>query len=166
MKSARHIEDTAGAPGQGATIVNAGQFPVKPASVVAEVLARLLSGERLRGLDAVNAASTTRLAAAIHYLSDAYGWAITREDRAAGCRDGRVAWVKVYRLTPATIEAAMQSGAAAWCAVVRAARAELRSRAADAQREAQRANAAAHAARCRRAATAAAQGDLFQGGEL
>ena len=46
----------------GAPIIAAGGLPAKLATVTSEVLARLLSGERLTGLEAVHDASTTRLA--------------------------------------------------------------------------------------------------------
>jgi hypothetical protein len=143
MNSARSIvEDTAGAPGTGAEIVTPGNLPHKRATVTAEVLARLLAGERMTGLEAVGCASTTRLAAVVEYLQSDYGWHIERTDRAAGCSDGRVAWISVYWLGPAVIAEAMAAGAAAWCAEVRAARRVLRAKAALAQRAAARANTA------------------------
>ena len=135
-------KDEAGAPGMGAEIVTPGRLPIKRATVTAEVLTRLLAGERLAGLDAVSSASTTRLAAVIHYLTTEYGWQVERIDKAAGCRDGRVAWVSVYFLAHDVIAAAMTAGAAAWCAEVRAARLLLRTKAAQAKRAAERANTA------------------------
>lgn len=127
---------------QGAHIIAPGDFPVKPATVCAEVLARLLNGERLTSLDAVSGASTTRLAAVVHYLGDSYRWSILAEDKATGCRDGRVSWVAEYRLPPETIALAMSAGAGAWCSKVRAARRALRAKAAEARRKAERLNAA------------------------
>ncbi len=143
MKDAHSINnDTAGAPGQGAAIVTAGTLPHKRATVTAEVLARLLAGERMTSLDAVGCASTTRLAAVVEYLQTDYGWRIERTDRAAGCSDGRVAWISVYWLAPAVITASLATGAAEWCVEVRAARRALRTKAALAQRAAARANTA------------------------
>ena len=141
MENARPIRDEASAPGTGAAIVPLGSLPAKRATVVAEVLARLLAGERLTGLEAVNVASTTRLAGVVNYLQTDYGWSIERTDRAAGCRDGRVAYVSVYWLAPEVIAQAVAAGAAAWCSDVRAARLRLRTQAAQARRAAERANA-------------------------
>ena len=131
----------------GAEFNRPGHYPERLDTVTAEVLARLLSHESLTGMEAVFGASTTRLAAVVHYLESDYGWTIDRCDIAAGCKDGRVAWVTEYRLNPLTIEAAMAAGAGAWCAEVRRARAALRKKAAQAQRQAALANIAASARR-------------------
>ncbi len=142
-KSARNIKDEASAPGEGAVIIAGGKLPSKLATATAEVLARLLAGERLTSIDGVHAASTTRLAAVTHYLANEYGWAaIESVDKAAGCRDGRVSYVAEYALPPAVRAAAMAAGAEVWCADVRRARAALRARAATATRQAARINAA------------------------
>jgi hypothetical protein len=106
------------------------------------VLARLLNHERLTGLDAVSAASTTRLAAVVHYLASSYGWSVQTTDMAAGCRDGRVSWVVEYSLPAEAVSRAMAEGAGKWCADVRAARAALKAKAAKARRKAERLNAA------------------------
>jgi len=136
--------DKAGAPRTGATIVSGiarARLPSKVASVTAEVLARLLRGERLTSLKTVTESSTTRLAAVIGYLgAGCYGWTIDREDLAAGCRDGRIAWVREYWLCPEVIAEAHGSGGEAWCEVVLQARAQLRTKAADAYAAAAKAN--------------------------
>ena len=124
-----------------------GRFPERLDTVTAEVLVRLLNHESLTGMEAVFGASTTRLAAVVFYLESDYGWSIERRDMAAGCKDGRVAWVTEYRLNPLTIEAAMAAAAGKWCADVRRARAALRKKAAQAQRQATLANIAASARR-------------------
>ena len=139
-KSAHPINDKAGAPGMGTAIVNPGCFPEKLATVTSEVLSRMLQGERLTSLDAVFGASTTRLAAVVCYLEKHHRWTIDREDRAAGCRDGRLSWVTEYRLLPELIEASLAAGSDVWCRSVTAARAKLRRRAADAKWVAARAN--------------------------
>lgn len=144
----------------GAEFNPPGHYPERLDTVTAEVLARLLNHESLTGMEAVFGASTTRLAAVVHYLESDYGWTIDRHDIATGCKDGRVAWVTEYRLNPLTIEAAMSAGAGKWCADVRRARAALRKKAAQAQRQAALANIAAAAAR-RRAQPG--QSDLFAG---
>lgn len=145
MKTPDPTEAESSAPGTGAVII--GQTPNKLHTVTAEVLVRLLTGERLTSLDAVREASTTRLGAVVHYLTERYGWEIARNDKAAGCKDGRVAWVAEYWLAPAVIDKALTPTTAVWCATVRAARLKLRARRAEAERQAKRANAAARRAR-------------------
>ena len=148
-----------GAARQGAQIIAPGGLPDKLNTVTAEVLARLLNHERLTSIDAVSEASTTRLSAVTHYLAKEYGWPIEAVDKAAGCRDGRVAWVAEYFLDPQVIAHAMAAGAGDWCAKVRAARRARRAHAARARREAERANAARKARR-----NHPGQQGLFEGG--
>ena len=114
------------------TEINPLGFPSRHSSVTAEVLARFLNHERLTSLDAVAGASTTRLAALVHYLSHAYGWPITSQDKAASCSDGRVAHVSEYHLPAEAVERGMAAGGAAWCANVRTAREAQRFEARDA----------------------------------
>ena len=144
MNSARpHQTAEASAPGTGARIVaSAGVLLARTNTVRAGVLRHLLAGEKMTGLEAVFGAGTTRLAAVVHVLSTEYGWQIERTDKVVGCKDGRVQTVTEYHLLPSVISDAMGKGAAAWCIEVRAARAELRSLAADAQPAAAQANAA------------------------
>jgi hypothetical protein len=132
---------------QGAHIIGAGGFPVKQNTVIADVLARLLTGERLTSLDTVYEASTTRLGAVVFSLVNKYGWQIESIDKAAGCKDGRVAWVSEYFLSNETRTHTLAAGAEQWCATVRAARTKRRAHAAQARREANRANAARNAYR-------------------
>lgn len=150
MKSARPIKDEASAPGTGAQIVAPGDYPSKHATVTAEVLARLLAGERLTSLAAVGEASTTRLAAVVHYLGKHYGWDIEADERAAGCRDGRVSRICEYSLSADTIAAAMTGDAAEWCSKVHHARALLRTKATDAYGFAARLNRAGQLRPCTR----------------
>ena len=145
---------------QGAQIIVAGGFPVKQNTVTADVLARLLAGESLTSLDTVYEASTTRLGAVVFYLANDYGWPIQSIDKAAGCKDGRVAWVSEYFLPAEIITRAVAAGAGEWCVTVRAARNKRRANAAQARREASRANAASSARRQH-----PAQWGLFEGGQ-
>ena len=149
MENAHRIENTAGAPGTGTSIVPPGFFPIKSATVTAEVLARMLAGEKMTGLNMVLDASTTRLAAVVHRLQRDYGWEIEREDRAVGCRDGRVAYVTAYWMSNDTRRRAMAAGGTTWCSGVRHARAALRTKAAEARRAADRTNAALAASKRR-----------------
>ena len=159
MKTPDTTKAASSAPGQGGQIIAPGGLPAKLNTVTAAVLARLLNHERLTSLDAVSEASTTRLAAVTHYLAKEYGWPIEAVDKAAGCRDGRVAWVAEYFLDPQVIARAMAAGAGDWCAKVRAARRARRAHAARARREAERANAARKARR-----NHPGQQGLFEGG--
>ena len=146
MKNARSTKAESSVTREGAQIIRPGRLPAKQNTVTAEVLQRLLNHERLTGMDAVIDASTTRLAARIHYLKG-YGWHIESVDKVVGCKDGRIATVSEYWLSGKTIEAAMADGAGSWCEAVRAARKALRSKAAQAKREAERTNAARRARR-------------------
>ena len=147
MKTPDTTKAVSSATRQGAQIIGPGGLPAKLNTVTAEVLARLLNYERLTSLDAVDEASTTRLSAVTFYLAEKYGWPIEAVDKAAGCRDGRVAWVAEYLLDPEIVARAMATGAGDWCAKVRAARRARRAHAAQARREAERANAARSARR-------------------
>lgn len=131
-------------------------YPRKPASVCAEVLARLLAGEVLTAADTLEGSSTMRAAAHVHYLAERYDWPIVSEERATGCTDGRMAIVAAYRLPADCIHAARAAGAGEWCAQVRKARAAQRAKAADAYRR------AAAIERARKRQTPPGQGDLFE----
>lgn len=144
---------------EGAPILSPFGFPAKLNTVCAEVLCRLLLGERLTGLAAVGEASTTRLAAHIFYLEDSYSWQVERIEKVAGCKDGRITYVAEYFLHPSVIAQAMARGAAQWCVKVKAARLKLRANAAKAKQQAERANRAAAKRR-----QDAEQRALFEGG--
>ncbi|MDO8887976.1 MAG: hypothetical protein Q7V16_05280 [Hydrogenophaga sp.] len=116
-------------------------LPHRTDTACAEVLARLLKGEVLTGMDAVYAASTTRLAAHVHYLADNYRVETVTGERAVGCRDGRVVTITTYELPPAVVEAARAGAAARWIATVRSDRAAKRAQAALAHRKAANINA-------------------------
>lgn len=103
-----------------------GTFPSQFDSVTAEVLARLIQGEKLTSMDAVFAASTTRLAPKIHVLKHKYGWTILSTPSVIHTVDGRVTEVSVYTLFAATIAAAMAGAGAQFCESVRVARNRLR----------------------------------------
>ena len=143
MKTPRSTKAEQSAAEQGSTdFTPTGNLPKQKNTVTAEVLTRLLNGERMTSLDGVHEASTTRLSAVAFYLDERWGWAIQTTDKATGCNDGRVAWVVEYHLHPEAIAQAMQDGAGAWCAEVRKARMERRKKAAQAERAAAQANAA------------------------
>lgn len=111
-------------------------YPANTASACAEVLARLIAGEVLTAADTLDDACTMRAAAHVHYLSTRYGWPIEVETRAAGCADGRMAFIAAYRLPADCIHEARAAGAATWCATVRKARLALRTKSAEAFRRA------------------------------
>jgi hypothetical protein len=117
-------------------------LPHRTGTASAEVLALLMNGDMLTGMDGVHAASTTRLAAHIHYLSVQYGVETIRGERAVGCKDGRVVTVTTYRLPSAVVETASAGAFARWIATVRSDRAAKRAKAALAQRKASNINAA------------------------
>jgi hypothetical protein len=117
-----------------------GTFPARKNTVTAEVLALLLMGENLTGMDAVFKCSTTRLAATVHYLEEKYNWTIDRVDMDVGTNDGRVTTVKVYYLSRATIRRAFDTGALQFCQAVEMARAKTRKQADKAKEQAHKRN--------------------------
>jgi hypothetical protein len=134
-----------------------GTFPKRCNTVRAEVLARLLRGERLTGLDGVYGFSTTRLSAAVHALIHNYGWHIESLKLNTGTNDGRVSEVCAYYLRQSIICAAMAAGAGAFIAEVTTQRKLRRKNAQKARREAERRNIARVLARID-----PGQGDFFQ----
>lgn len=125
-----------------------GNLPTRKNTVLAEVLARLLDGAHLTGMDAVFDAHTTRLSHHVYALRRDHGWhAIESRDLIVGTKDGRVETIAVYSLPVVVIEQAMRKGARSWAAEVRAARRALRAKAALAKRRAGQMNAARFARR-------------------
>ena len=141
MKTPRPAKAEQSAP-NSANFTVPGGFPARKNTVTADTLAKLLSGYKLTGIESVFSSSTTRLGAFVHRLTDEYDWQIERADKAQGCADGRVSWVKEYWFDPELIARAMAAGAAGWCEEVHAARRARRAKAAEARRKADRANAA------------------------
>ncbi|KRD27181.1 hypothetical protein ASE39_02485 [Acidovorax sp. Root267] len=111
-------------------------YPKRRASACAEMLADMLSGKELTAADTLSKAATMRAAAHVHYLAKRYNWPIEADERAVGCTDGRVATVSAYKLPADCIHAAHAAGARRWIAEVKAARATLRAKAAQAYRSA------------------------------
>jgi hypothetical protein len=114
----------------------------------------------------VSDASTTRLAAVVHVLREDYGWHIEATDKAAGCRDGRVAWVAEYAMPAELLRAVETPSVAIWRQQVRAARAARRQQAPQARRQAARFNDASRRHAMPAAAIAPMQHGLFEGGML
>lgn len=140
MKTPAATEITTSAPNSAQSI---GHLPQRQDTVTAEVLRRLIEGERLTSLAGVYEASTTRLGAVVFSLRESHGWICDTRDRAAGCKDGRVAWVTEYRLCEAQrITAAQCPEVLKWCRQVREARAKRRTEAAQAAHRAAVLNAA------------------------
>lgn len=110
----------------GSTGFTCGTFPKQLNTVTAEVLARLLTGEKLTGMSAVFNASTTRLAAVVHRLRRQYGWAIESGECTVSTADGRIAEISAYTLPGSTAVAAISTAVANFCESVKAARLELR----------------------------------------
>ena len=125
---------------------NPGQLPTRKSTVTSAVLACLLEGETLTGMDAVFGQHTTRLGAVVFRLHERYGWTIERRDVACGTKDGRIAWITAYWLPQATRAAAYQANAGEWVSDVKTARAKLRKTANKRRVEAAKINARRRAA--------------------
>lgn len=115
-----------------------GRLPSRQNTVLAAVLASMLEGRHLTGMDAVFGESTTRLAHHIWAIRGDYGWDVHSVDRVVGTKDGRVETIAVYSLPPEVIEVAMAQGARGWIDEVRRQRLALRRKAAEARRKAER----------------------------
>lgn len=131
MKTPNSTKAELSAPAKGASIITAGTFPAKCATVTAVVLARMLGHKRLTGLEAV-----------VHYLAESYGWHILAKDIVVGCRDGRVSSISEYHLPSETVARAITGGAVNYCANIRNTLAALRAKAAQDYRRTQALNAA------------------------
>lgn len=118
-----------------------GTLPKRQYTVRAAVLAALLEGNELTGMESVFAQSTTRLAAVIYALESEYGWHIVRRDLVVATKDGRTASIVAYRLLPETIEQALVMGARAWIDEVKVVRAKLKQHAFKRKLDATKANA-------------------------
>lgn len=103
-----------------------GAFPSRHNTVTADVLARLIQGEKLTSMSTVFDANTTRLAPKVHVLRHSKGWDIVSTPAIIHTVDGRFAEVSEYSLSAASIEAAMTRGGAQFCESVRVARDRLR----------------------------------------
>jgi hypothetical protein len=139
MKNARPQRVGTSANDQGHSTV--GNLPKRINTVTAGVLAELLEGHAITGMDAVFRQCTTRAAAVILYLKSEYGWTFEHRDIATGTTDGRVAWVRAYWLSNATRAAAFADGARDWIDEVRAAAVKRRKGARDARTKAAKLNA-------------------------
>ena len=124
-----------------ANTVFIGDFPTRRNTVTAEILARLLDGENLTGMDAVFSAGTTRLSSSIH-THRRNSWPIEAVDKVVGTNDGRVSEIRVYYLPTAAIELAFKNGPQEFCQSVKVARAKLRQHAPKAKAQAAKRNAA------------------------
>ena len=90
-----------------------GTLPKRSNTLQSCVLAALLEGRVITGIEAVFEQSTTRASAVVHALQRNYGWTIERHEQAQGTNDGRVSWIAVYWLSAQVREAAFVAGAAA-----------------------------------------------------
>ncbi|CBJ38918.1 conserved protein of unknown function [Ralstonia solanacearum CMR15] len=118
MKNARHSKAASSA--NEHFNFTLGTLPKRTNTVTAGVLAAMIDGRIITGMEAVFKQSTTRAAAFIHRLEAEYGWHIDRRDIATGTEDGRVVWVTAYWLTNDAREAAFEAGAREWLNKVKA----------------------------------------------
>jgi hypothetical protein len=103
-----------------------GIYPKRQNTVTAAVLGQLLEGRELTSMSAVRGANTTRLAPVVHRLKNEYGWTIDAPEIKVDTADGRVAIVSRYFIPEAVRDAAMSTGAYAYCEAVALAREQRR----------------------------------------
>jgi hypothetical protein len=118
-----------------------GYFPKRHDTVTAEILSRLLKGETITGMDAVFKANTTRLSAFIYSVRHEYHWEVQFLDVAVGTKDGRIAEIRAFYFSRATIRKAFVMGAPEFCNSVASKRAKLRKNATNAMKQAKQLNA-------------------------
>lgn len=99
-----------------------GKFPKLTTTLRAEVLATMLAGDDMSGVESVFASGSTKLATVMRALTRRYRWPITRREFATNTADGQVAWVSMYTLPAEVVAGAFSVGADVWIAEVRAAR--------------------------------------------
>ena len=100
-----------------------GIFPKRLDTVTAEVLARLIQGEDMTGMNAVFSSNTTRLASVVHRLIHKYLWPIAAPEITVMTNDGRTAQVSAYEL-PSPSRVAAIGAEVGFCDSVKEARAE------------------------------------------
>lgn len=98
-----------------------GKFPKLTTTLRAGVLATLLAGEEVPGMDEAFANGTTKLATVMRALTRRYRWPIERNEFAT-TTDGQKAWVSMYTLPAEVVASAFDHGAAAWIEEVHTAR--------------------------------------------
>jgi hypothetical protein len=118
-----------------------GTRPARTNTVTACVLARLLEGNSLTGMESVFKQSTTRLAAFVNRLGSRYGWVIESTSLVAGTNDGRIAHISSYWLPKAVIASSYDDGARDWINKVNKALAERKNNAASCKSKAAKINA-------------------------
>jgi hypothetical protein len=96
-----------------------GRLPERTDTVCAAVLAALLEGKVLTGMDSVIQHCTTRLSAVINELEKRHGWVILRERLQVTTSDGRTPTIAGYHLCASAIALAATQGADPWTAQVK-----------------------------------------------
>lgn len=99
----------------------AGKFPKLTTTLRAGVLATLLAGEEVPGMQAAFA-NGSKLATVIRALTRRYRWPIERNEFSTKTADGQKAWVSMYTLPAEVVASAFDHGAAAWIEEVHTAR--------------------------------------------
>ena len=127
MKSAPTTISNESAPDQRNYTV--GRLPASRNTVTSAVLADLLESKVLTGMDGIFNQGTTRLSAVVHSLERNHGWTVERRTVATGTKDGRVALIAAYWLSPIIIEQAFATGARDWVDGVKAVRTKQREQA-------------------------------------
>jgi hypothetical protein len=99
-----------------------GKFPKLTTTLRAEVLATMLAGDDMAGVESVFSNGSTKLATVMRALTRRYRWPIVRREFSTNTADGQAAWVSMYALPAEVIAGAFALGAETWIAEVRAAR--------------------------------------------
>lgn len=99
-----------------------GKFPKLTTTLRAEVLATMLAGDDVSGMESVFSSGSTKLATVMRALTRRYRWPIECREFATNAPGGQVVWVSMYAIPAAAIVGAFGAGADAWIEEVRTAR--------------------------------------------
>lgn len=99
-----------------------GKFPKSTTTLRAAVLATMLAGDDVSGMESVFSSGSTKLATVMRALARRYRWPIECREFATNAPGGQTVWVSMYVIPAAVIVSAFAAGAAAWIEEVRTAR--------------------------------------------
>jgi hypothetical protein len=99
-----------------------GKLPKLTTTLRAEVLATMLAGDDMAGVESVFASGSIKLATVIRALTRRYRWPIECREFATNAAGGRVVWVSMYAIPATAIASAFAAGAESWIEEVRIAR--------------------------------------------
>jgi hypothetical protein len=96
-----------------------GKFPKSTTTLRALVLATMLAGDDVSGMESVFFSGSTKLATVMRALTRRYRWPIECREFPTNAPGGQVVWVSMYVIPAAAIVSAFGAGAETWIGEVR-----------------------------------------------